>query len=58
MVTWYGPYPKALRTNIFKAFGPKDHTIKGFWAILSLRVRVSDGELGSVVKGLVWLRLL
>ena len=28
---------------MFKAFGPKDHTIEGFWAILSLRVRVKEG---------------
>ena len=31
------------------AFGPKDHTIYGCWAILSLRVRFSDSEgLGSI----------
>ena len=30
--------PKALRTHMFKASGPKDHAIQGFWAILSLRV--------------------
>ena len=35
--------PKALRTHLFKAFGPKDHTMKGCWATLSLR---------DMVKGL------
>ena len=27
------------KDSCLKAFGPKDHTIKGFWAILSGRVR-------------------
>ena len=31
------PFPKALRTHILRHFGPKYHTIEGFWAILSLR---------------------
>ena len=26
----------------FKALGPKDHTMTGFWAILRLRVRVFE----------------
>ena len=36
------PNPKALgsKDSYSKAFGPKDHIIYGFWAILSLRVRV------------------
>ena len=35
-------YPKALGTCIcnFKAFGPKDHIIWAFWAVLSLRVNL------------------
>ena len=32
--------PKALRTQIFKVFGPKAHIIWGFWAVLSRRVSV------------------
>ena len=32
------PFPKALRTHFLKAFGPKDLSIKGVWAMLSLRV--------------------
>ena len=31
-------YPKALRTQILRFLVPKDHTMQGFWAILSLRV--------------------
>ena len=27
---------------MFKAFGPKDPIIKGFWAILMLRVRIKN----------------
>ena len=36
-------YPKAEKPHIdsYEAFGPKDHTIKGFWAMLSLQVLVS-----------------
>ena len=32
---------KALRTDILRLLGPKDHAIYGFWAILSLRVAVT-----------------
>ena len=32
-------YPKALGTHSSNACGPKDHTMKGIWAISSLRVR-------------------
>ena len=32
------PFPQALRTGIFKVFGPIDHTTKGVLAVLSLRV--------------------
>ena len=31
--------PEGSDNSYLKAFGPKDHTIKGFGAILSLRVR-------------------
>ena len=34
------PNPKALRAHNISFFGPKDHTIVGFWAILSLRVNL------------------
>ena len=30
-----------LTHSYIKASGPKDHTIYGFWAILSLRVNIS-----------------
>ena len=33
-------YPKALGTHNIRNFGPKDHSIQGFWAILRLKVRV------------------
>ena len=33
--------PKALRVHVLRLFEPKDHAIKGSWAILSLRVLVS-----------------
>ena len=29
---------KGSKDTYFKAFGPSDHTIKSFWAILSLRL--------------------
>ena len=35
------PLPLGSKDSYFKAFGPKDQTIKGFWAILSLRVKCS-----------------
>ena len=35
-------HPKALRTHILWLLGPKTRLKKGFWAILSLRVRVSE----------------
>ena len=39
------PLPLGSKDSYFKAFGPKDHTIYGFWAILSLRVK--DPRKGS-----------
>ena len=41
--------PKALRTHNIKFFWPKDRTIQGFWAILSLRVRVTRTAITSTV---------
>ena len=38
-----GGYIYRSKGSYFKAFGPKDHIIKGFWAILSLRVRLLTG---------------
>ena len=35
-------YPYPQRTHMFKAFGPKDPIVEGFWAILMLRGRVGD----------------
>ena len=33
-------FPEGSKDSYFKAFGPKDHIMLGFWAILSLRVLV------------------
>ena len=38
------PSTLGSKDSYFKAFGPKDHTIQGFWAILSLRVGVQGSE--------------
>ena len=39
-----------LRTHILRLFGPKDHTIEGFWAILIPRVSF-DSDLGPRASG-------
>ena len=36
--TYFRGPGKALRTHMFEAVGPKDHTRKGFEAFLNLRV--------------------
>ena len=33
----------ALKDAEYKAFGPKDHTVQGFWAILGL----TDNDVGN-----------
>ena len=40
--------PYGSKDTYFKAFGPKDHTIRGFRAMLSLRVTCDVGLIGSV----------
>ena len=36
-----GPQPYGSKDSDFKAFGPKDCSTWGFWAILSLRAKVA-----------------
>ena len=61
---YFGPLPLGSEDSYFKAFGPKNHMVKGFWAVLSLRVRVvvnlRISGLGLMVHlgGLEGLRLL
>ena len=43
LLIWFGPSTRAQGSEVscFKVLGPKDHTVQGFWAVLSLRGRVA-----------------
>ena len=45
----FRPLPLPSKDLYFKAFGPKDPIIYGFWAILMPRVK-EEGFISSVVK--------
>ena len=39
-------FPSSSQDSDFKAVGPKDRSMSGFWAMLSLRVQVPYRRLG------------